>query len=80
MRYVGKPPQRPGSWGNTPRSPAQPVSTAPLGEERYKALLAQANAFFAASEPDFEARKAEAIAEILALMAQHRLTIEDLGD
>lgn len=52
----------------------------PLGDQRYQELVNQAAAFFAASERDVEAERAEAIAQILDLMSEYGLTPDDLRD
>ncbi|HEX5389422.1 MAG TPA: hypothetical protein VFW67_06625 [Burkholderiaceae bacterium] len=51
-----------------------------LGDDRFRALLAQANAFFDTAERDVVAEKAAVIAEIRALMAEYQLDVDDLRD
>jgi len=59
---------------------ARPVQQPALGDERFRALLAQANAFFGNAERDVVAEKAAVIAEIRALMAEYQLDVDDLRD
>lgn len=57
-----------------------PIQQVPLGDARFQALLAQANAFFDSAERDMEAEKAAVIAEIKGLMAKYQLTLGDIED
>ena len=68
-------------WGARKPAPAsQPVQQTPLGDDRFESLLAKANAFFAEAGRDVVAERAAVIAEIQALMAEYRLSVEDLQD
>jgi len=51
-----------------------------LGDDRFQALLAKANAFFAEAERDTVAERAAAIVEIKALMTEYGLSVQDLLD
>lgn len=55
-----------------------PAVRAPLGDDRYNSLLAQANAFFAEAERDTVAERSAVIADILKLMSEHGLSVDDL--
>lgn len=59
---------------------ARPAERPALGDERFRALLAQANAFFDTAERDVVAEKAAVIADIRALMAEYQLDVDDLRD
>lgn len=72
---------RPARWGARKSSPSPaPVSQTPLGDDRFQALLAKANAFFAEAERDTVAERAAAIVEIKALMTEYGLSVQDLLD
>ena len=65
--------------GNHPKKLApHNRQTSPLGDNRYSELMQKASAFFAASERDVDAERAQAIAEICNLMAQYGISAEDL--
>lgn len=53
---------------------------APLGDDRFNSLLAQANAFFAEAERDTVAERAAVIEDILNLMREHGLSVDDLTE
>lgn len=52
----------------------------PLGDDRFQALLSQAQQFFAHAKRDEASERAAAIQEILDLMKAYDLTLEDLQD
>lgn len=57
-----------------------PVSLTPLDDDRFQALLSQAQEFFAHAERDTVADKAAVIQEILDLMRTYHLSVDDLQD
>ena len=79
MKYASRF-QKPQPFGQRAKEAARPHQQPALGEDRYQALLAQANAFFATAERDMVAEKAAAIVEIQALMAEYGLTLDDLAN
>lgn len=80
MRSTYKP-QRPNPAGSRSAAPVlKPGHQVPLGDVRFQALLAQANAFFNSAERDMVAEKAAAIVEIRALMAEYQLSLDDIQD
>lgn len=80
MRSTYKP-QRYNPSGSRSATPVlKPVQQVPLGDVRFQALLAQANAFFNSAERDMVAEKAAAIAEIQALMSEYQLSLDDIQD
>lgn len=57
-----------------------PVKLTPLGDDRFQELMQGMSAAFAKAERDVDAKKAQTIKEIRALMAHHGLTVDDLAD
>jgi endonuclease YncB( thermonuclease family) len=80
MKTFSRSSRQPSDWGKRSTSNVSRPVQAELGEDRYKALLAQVNAFFSTSERDMVAEKAAAIIEIKKLMIEYQLTTEDLLD
>lgn len=69
------------SRGVQRQTPAAPAwQKAPLGDDRFRALLSEANAFFAEAETDKVAQRIAVIAEIKERMATYGLSHEDLSD
>lgn len=70
------PARRPGVAGLAHTAPAPRPA---LTDQRFQDLLKDASCFFAQAEDDNAAARQAAIADILALMAYHQLTVEDLA-
>ncbi len=66
--------------GHTLHASPSPVRTEPMGDHRFRELMADAGAFFANAERDVDAERAAAIAYIRARMVDHGLTTGDLSD
>lgn len=60
-------------------TPTAPAPRPALTDQRFQDLLKDASCFFAQAEDDNAAARQATIADILALMAYHQLTVEDLA-